>query len=535
MVRRKLKEVSDNDDDKNHTTEQETIQNKEGFNVSIEDERTLVENKLILKRKLDRLHLRYKQDHPLSLIDKSPEEYIIENYIPTLEEKEFLRNRDIEPYKKHWKQLEQKKKRVLSKNIKVIRDEQDEEKYNVLDVYSLSIYNDKLYVGSENHTIKVWNLHRGGKINCDILRKDFYGLRENVDFIYVSNIQRIASTHIQTIVFHGDNLLAGISLESGLMSFDMKESDFNPDDLDSDEDEDDYKEDKKCLSYGERFGNHIGIVNALIIHGDLLFSASEDNTIGVHKISKRDKSGWRHEETLGTQITPFSCLMETKKETEKRAKQGHTNSVTCLAIHDNKLYSGSTDGTIRVWTTVKPYKCIAILKCPQEYPVVRENTPEVLERKIVAWTGNRDQYDVAKYRVIENTNFTMIKTREREQVETLLIHNNKLFVGSDDRSIHVFDTETHQLITSLSGHSHETTFNSEGYLGKHVHCGVRCMVVHNNKLYSGGDDWNIRVWNTETYKEEKILELHYRSVTSLTIHEKKLFSSSGRRICVTPL
>ena len=109
--------------------------------------------------------------------------------------------------------------------------------------------------------------------------------------------------------------------------------------------------------------------------------------------------------------------------------------------------------------------------------------------------------------VIEKTDFKVKKKREREQIECLLIHNNKLFVGSDDSLIHVFDTKTDKLITLLGGHSHETTFSSEGYLGEHLPCGVRCMVVHNNKLYSGRDDWNIRVWNTKTYKPEKIRKI----------------------------
>ena len=35
--------------------------------------------------------------------------------------------------------------------------------------------------------------------------------------------------------------------------------------------------------------------------------------------------------------------------------EGHTNSVMCLAIHKNKLYSGSMDKTIRIWNTEAPH------------------------------------------------------------------------------------------------------------------------------------------------------------------------------------
>lgn len=525
MVKREFQEVTggivDNVAYGNYGTDRQTITNKQGFNLSIEKERQDVEHKLFLNRKRKLWKLRENQDHPFSLIDEDPEKYIRTNYIGTKERKEFLRTRNIEPYKKHWLHLKQKVKRVNSSNTKVIRDKQPY-------MSSLSIHNDKLYMGSRDDlSINVWNLHRGGKINRDVSKKD---LKEVVDFKYIPRPGRCVSMDVRAFVFHGDNLIAGMKEKLGLMSFNMNDSDFDPDNLLSDEDEEDYAEDKNRLSYGDTFGNHVGNVNALIFHGELLFSASEDNTIRIHKVSKRNKSGWHCEATLGIPITPFYCLMESKRDSEKRAKQGHIDSVTCLAIHDNKLYSGSTDGTIRVWNTVKPYKCFAVLKCPQEYSVRREKTPEVLVREIEAY-----QYDTEEYRVIEKTDFKVKKKREREQIECLLIHNNKLFVGSDDSLIHVFDTKTDTFITSLSGHSHETTFSSEGYLGEHLPCGVRCMVVHNNKLYSGGDDWNIRVWNTKTFKPEKILELHYASVISLAIHENKLFSSSGSRVCVTSL
>jgi WD40 repeat protein len=35
--------------------------------------------------------------------------------------------------------------------------------------------------------------------------------------------------------------------------------------------------------------------------------------------------------------------------TEISTLEGHTDGVNCLTLHENKLYSGSYDNTIRVW------------------------------------------------------------------------------------------------------------------------------------------------------------------------------------------
>ena len=131
---------------------------------------------------------------------------------------------------------------------------------------SLSIHNDKLYMGSRDDlSINVWNLHRGGNINRDVSKED---LKEVVDFKYIPRMFCV-SMDVRAFVFHGDNLIAGMKEKLGLMSFNMNDSDFDPDNLISDEEEEDYTEEKNRLSYGDTFGNHVGNVNALIFHGEI--------------------------------------------------------------------------------------------------------------------------------------------------------------------------------------------------------------------------------------------------------------------------
>ena len=45
----------------------------------------------------------------------------------------------------------------------------------------------------------------------------------------------------------------------------------------------------------------------------------------------------------------FGEFLKTPKYTEIATLRGHTDCVYCLTLHENKLYSGGWDETIRVW------------------------------------------------------------------------------------------------------------------------------------------------------------------------------------------
>jgi len=79
-------------------------------------------------------------------------------------------------------------------------------------------------------------------------------------------------------------------------------------------------------------------------------------------------------------------------------------------------------------------------------------------------------------------------------VNVLAIHENKLYSGNKRGGILVWNTETYEAITSLSDDSITSDYS------------VRCLIIHNNILYSGikHDSWplcRIRIWNTETHEQ----------------------------------
>ena len=107
----------------------------------------------------------------------------------------------------------------------------------------------------------------------------------------------------------------------------------------------------------------------------------------------------------------------------------------------------------------------------------------------------------------------------------LTLHENKLYSGSFDKTIRIWNTETHEEIATLRGHTdavkcltlHENNIHTGG---------VNCLTLHENKLYSGSWDKTIRIWNTETHEEIGILRGHTERVFCLTIRENKLYSGS---------
>ena len=56
---------------------------------------------------------------------------------------------------------------------------------------------------------------------------------------------------------------------------------------------------------------------------------------------------------------------------------------------------------------------------------------------------------------------------------------------------------------------------------------VRCLTLYGNKLLSGSWDRTIRVWDADTHEHLGTLEGHTSNVSCLTLYGVKLFSASG--------
>ena len=115
--------------------------------------------------------------------------------------------------------------------------------------------------------------------------------------------------------------------------------------------------------------------------------------------------------------------------------KAHAAGVSCLCIVDDKfLCSGGWDSTAKVWDMSAGHACLATLKGHSEF--------------VRAVTGDA----------------------------------GKLYTGSNDRTIRVWDLETFQCIGEMLGHN----------------LAVISLAVANGKLFSGGYDLTVKVWDTNT-------------------------------------
>ena len=160
---------------------------------------------------------------------------------------------------------------------------------------------------------------------------------------------------------------------------------------------------------------------------------------------------------------------------------GHANHVRCLIIDDGKLYSGSDDYTIKIWNC----------------------STDTLIKTLTGHTGN---------------------------VRCLTINDGKLYSGSWDHSIKVWNCSNHKLITTLGvPEEHDEEGEYEGHTSY-----VYRLTINDGKLYSGSGDGIINVWNCSNHElittlgvpgehdEEGEYEGHTRSVDRLTINDGKL-------------
>jgi len=132
----------------------------------------------------------------------------------------------------------------------------------------------------------------------------------------------------------------------------------------------------------------------------------------------------------------------------------HSAGVSCLCIVDNKVMcSGGWDSTAKVWDLATGHTCRATLKGHSEFV-----------RAVAGDAG-------------------------------------KLYTGSNDRTIRVWDLETFQCVGMMAGHS----------------LAVISLAVANDKLFSGGYDLIVRVWDTKSHLFLMEMGGHQQVITNLSV------------------
>jgi tRNA A-37 threonylcarbamoyl transferase component Bud32/sugar lactone lactonase YvrE len=195
-----------------------------------------------------------------------------------------------------------------------------------------------------------------------------------------------------------------------------------------------------------------------------------------------------------------------------RTLPGHWDMVASLALSGDgkRLYSGGSDGTIKVWD----------LEAGKEARTLRGHTGGVSSLALSAdgrrlCSGSDDQ--TIKVWDLEAGKEARTLPGHWDMVASLALSGDgkRLYSGSDDQTIKVWDLEAGKETLTLRGQTGPVYTLALSGDGK--------------RLYSGGGDGTIKVWDLEAGKEARTLPGHWDMVASLALSgDGKRLYSGGR-------
>ncbi|CAJ1975622.1 unnamed protein product [Sphenostylis stenocarpa] len=189
----------------------------------------------------------------------------------------------------------------------------------------------------------------------------------------------------------------------------------------------------------------------------------------------------------------------TKLQEHKKVITGIT-----LPVGSDKLYSGSSDGTIRIWDCHTGL-CANVINLGAEVTsLISEGTWIFvgLNNSVKAWNTQA----ISEYTL----------DGPKGRVLAMTVGNDTLFAASEDG-----------VITAWRGRSEaESPFEVVASLSGHTKA-VVCLTVGRKMLYSGSMDQTIKVWNMDTLQCSMTLNEHTDVVTSLICWDEYLLSSSS--------
>uniref|UniRef100_A0A0D9VA59 Anaphase-promoting complex subunit 4 WD40 domain-containing protein n=1 Tax=Leersia perrieri TaxID=77586 RepID=A0A0D9VA59_9ORYZ len=120
-----------------------------------------------------------------------------------------------------------------------------------------------------------------------------------------------------------------------------------------------------------RFGHGEGSVKALAAAGGRVFSAHQDGRVRVWRVSRRSENAFKLVASLPTTRDYLGKIfrhgsyddVQTRRNNHRRRRLWieHADSISCLAVHDGVVYSGSWDKTLKAWR-ISDLRCLESIR-----------------------------------------------------------------------------------------------------------------------------------------------------------------------------
>lgn len=181
---------------------------------------------------------------------------------------------------------------------------------------------------------------------------------------------------------------------------------------------------------------------------------------------------------------------------------GHTDRVVSLTAGGGWLFSGTADGTIKVWDTAK-WECVRTIQAPEK------QFKALYYQDGLLFAAYGCSYII---KVWDIATWDCIHTLQGDNsvINSLTVKDKYVISGSKDNSIRVWSTATWQCVRTLKGHTG---------------C-VCCLVVGEGWMASGSADKTIKIWDTTTWDCYHTVE-HFDCVKALAVGDGVLFSSGS--------
>ncbi|XP_027078231.1 protein JINGUBANG-like [Coffea arabica] len=263
------------------------------------------------------------------------------------------------------------------------------------------------------------------------------------------------------------------------------------------------------------FKSNSGLVKAISIAGERIFTGHQDGKIRMWKVSAKDPSIHKRIGTLPTMKARIKSSIKPSNYVEVRRNRNvvwirHFDAISSLSLSEDKslLYSASWDKTIKVWR-ISDSKCLESIQAHDD----AVNTV-VAGFDGLVFSGSADGSVKVWRRELQGKGtkhfFSQTLLKQECAVTALAVDPSAtiLYCGSSDGLVNFWDREKLSHCGILRGHK----------------LAVLCLATAGNLVFTGSADTNICVWKREEGDHIclSVLNGHSGPVKCLAVEEEKV-------------
>lgn len=207
-------------------------------------------------------------------------------------------------------------------------------------------------------------------------------------------------------------------------------------------------------------------------------------------------------ELLSGAADGFLKVWNNKFLTAKESIEAHSSTVKCICAIGTRIYTGSIDSTIKVWDLATLH-CLSTIETHQDGVWSLAATPTFIA------SGSSDG-SIHVWNAETLVSIALLEDAHKNVISSLHHHNNLLYSSSWDCRIKVWDTRTWNQVRMVEAHEEA----------------ISCMIIYDGRLLTGSWDMTIKVWDLESWECKRVLRGHTDMITSLLGHEDLIVSGS---------